>query len=208
MTLILGAEHPQTVAVQCNIAQRVLMQRMGGSLSVRLSVLDKQTVSDATTTIRKVHGHNHPIALKFSGMLAVGSECDASSCSALRVIVVDMKRVLGPNHPDTLYAQMNLTMSEFRCTLVDGDVRGTHRVTRLMRVLSVTCTHLFGERSLISLHAMHGLGQMLFEKGQFTDAHDVTSHALSLFIESMGADHPHSKNCQFLFACILRKMAH
>ena len=102
MTLILGAEHPQTVAVQCNIAQRVLMQRMGGSLSVRLSVLDKQTVSDATTTIRKVHGHNHPIALKFSGMLAVGSECDASSCSALRVIVVDMKRVLGPNHPDTL----------------------------------------------------------------------------------------------------------
>jgi tetratricopeptide (TPR) repeat protein len=197
MTSVLGAEHPQTVAVQCNIAQRVLLKH--------LNVLDKQTLSDATTAIRKVHGHEHPIALKWSGLLAVASDCDASSCSALRVIVVDMKRVFGPNHQDTLYAQMNLTMSEFRCTLATDDFHGTQHTTRLMRVLSVTCTHLFGEMSLISLHAMHGLGQMLFESGQYTDAYDVTRRALSLFIDSMGAEHPHSQNCQLLFARILRK---
>jgi hypothetical protein len=204
MTLVLGAEHPQTVAVQCNIAQRIVMQRMGCTLSM----LDKRTLNDATIAIRKVHGHHHPIALKCSGMLVAASECDSSSCSALRVIVVDMKRVFGPNHPDTLYAQMNLTMSQFRCTFAEDDVGGTRRATRLMRVLSVTCTHLFGEMSLISLHAMHGLGQMLFENGQYTDAHDVTSRALSLFIDSMGAEHPHSQNCQLLFARILRKMIH
>ena len=193
------ANWPETVEPDLRMRLRSHLNNLHRSLDDRYDSLsfDDELVND----LRAAHGHDHPRALRAARGKAHALRVNGRFTEALaeeHATVRMMRRVLGPNHPDTLMANNNLALSMFLAGDTAGalDLQLTNRDLRLQ---------VLGEHSLDVWWSTCSVGIYLRELGDYQAALDELEEAFTRIVTLGPASPRHRMRVDWHKAITLRR---
>lgn len=175
MRRVLGEEHPYTICVELSIVQRHVILQTHECEALARAVVVKCV---------RHYGPEHPRT--FSGKSALGEALTVArkyaEAKAVHVEVAETsRRVLGANHPDTVYARMQVAWVDHKQRRGSG--------TRAQRVLCAAAEHLFGAESSVAVDGNCVLVRMLWDDDRPAAA-ALLERTLPAYTKLYGAAHP------------------
>jgi len=119
---------------------------------------------------------------------------------AERAVDID-RRVLGPNHPDTLQSTVRLAnILRDRGHLAEAE--------KMLRATLPIEEQVFGPEAPETLSSMTRMGAVLFDEGKYAEAEKIKRETLTIQERVLGADHPDTLNSMNNLANILSAQGH
>lgn len=176
MRRVLCADHPFTLCVEISVVQWHVAQRLGCEGLARAVV----------AKCARHYGAEHPRTL--SSMSALGEALmvagkGAESEAAHTEVAETSRRVLGANHPDTMYARMNIAWAKHKQRMGTG--------AHAQRVLCAAAAHLFGAESAAAVDGQCILVRMLWDYDRPAAA-VILERILPVYARLYGAAHPNT----------------
>jgi tetratricopeptide (TPR) repeat protein len=178
MLALFGAEHPDTLASQNNLA--LTLQAQGDLAGAR--VLLESVLAVQTRTL----GAEHPSTLTGQNNLALTLQAQGDLAGArvlLESVLAVQTRTLGVEHPDTLTSQNNLAMT----LQAQGDLDGA-RV--LLESVLAARTKTLGAEHPSTLTVQSNLAMTLQALGDLAGARVLQESVLAVQTRTLGAEHP------------------
>ncbi|ROP40233.1 NB-ARC domain-containing protein [Saccharothrix texasensis] len=181
---ILGADHPDTLTAQANLANSYWQ---AGRTNDAI-VIEEKVVADSMRLL----GPEHPSTLTAQANLAssywqAGRTNDATDL--LEKVVADSMRLFGPEHPDTLTAQGNLASSYWQAGR-------TNDATDLLEKVVADRLRLLGPEHPDTLTAQANLANSYSRAGRTNDATDLLEKVVADRLRLLGPEHPSTLTAQ------------
>jgi tetratricopeptide (TPR) repeat protein len=173
-----GAEHPDTLTAQGNLALTLADLGLWGQA--------RGLQEEVVRARLRVSGAEHPDTLTAQGNLALTLADLGLLHDARRVeeaVVRARLRVLGPEHPDTVRAQGNLAGTLYSLGKWDEALRLQEQVVRArLRVL--------GPEHPATLRAQSNLALTMYSSGKLVEARRMQEQVVRARLRVSGANHP------------------
>ena len=175
---VLGAEHPDTLAIMANLANTYRDQgRWNEAEQLEVKVMDMR---------KKALGVEHPDTLTIMSNLACTYQDQGrlKEAEQLEVKVMDMrKKVLGAEHPDTLTIMSNLA-----CTYQDqGRLNEAEQLN--VQVMEIS-KKVLGAEHPDTLTIMSNLACVYQDQERLNEAEQLNIQVMEISKKVLGAEHP------------------